>query len=98
MKINISCKKIFAIIVDYTILFLLLFSFPANYYMMSNEWGIYNNDPDYTWICPDRVCHGPSPIGRTVFMIISPISAPLNALIQLVETTCVPSIECVPTR
>jgi hypothetical protein len=72
-------------------LFVLVFmvcSYPANYYMMQNEWGWYNNNPEHAWTDGAENTHyGPSSSGRAALLAVSPFSAPINGLVELVETT-----------
>ena len=44
MRIDITCTKIGGLLINIFVWVWLLGSFPVNYYMMQNEWGVYNND------------------------------------------------------
>jgi hypothetical protein len=81
LKISGSCIAWFFALV------FVICSYPANYYMMQNEWGWYNNDPNYEWQECGKTYYGPSPGNRMALLAVSPVSAPLNALHELCETT-----------
>ena len=63
-------------------LLLVLCCFPANWAMMHYGSGWYNNNPEAEWRgFPERELEkGPSPVLRTISLITSPVSVPLNLI------------------
>ena len=60
--------------------------YPCNFAMMKTGVGVYNNDPLHEWFLGENQI-GPSPMLRSISLVLSPVFAPLNGLHWLVEST-----------
>jgi hypothetical protein len=77
------------------ILLLVLLSYPANWYMMRQGWGSYNNNPEavstplmYDHSADTRPeLKGPDYDARAVCLAFSPIIAPVQGIYQLAKMT-----------
>ena len=70
----------------FMVIILCLAMYPCNFMMMRNAVGVYNNDPTHEWFLGENQI-GPSPIMRSISLVISPITVPLNGLYWLTEST-----------
>jgi len=70
----------------FVVILFCLAMYPCNFYMMQNEVGVYSNDPAHRWYWA-KWREGPSPILRSISLVLSPGSVPLNGLYWVAEQT-----------
>lgn len=78
-----------------TVTLLCIAMYPCNYLMMKNAEGVYNNDPTHGWY-HGRM--GPSPVLRSISLVLSPVTVPLNGLYWVAEQTFDPLTQPDPTE
>ena len=62
--------------------------YPVNWYAMRTEWGIYKNDPAHEWSAGADARTGPDVLLRSLSLLCSPVTLPVNLLIEAAERSC----------